>query len=402
MHLSSHYFGQRINVGDVSCPKVFACFAELMLRFPSLPPESQTVEGRRMPEAMQALEDIQEGAAELMGSLETFAPAKWEKEAVVAASTTMRELCAKCMHNSQQLHDFWRSIVSGRQAWLQLHVDGTGVVWQSLCTTLLSRTVRTEEDIDTGEFTKVRLGALKNVWKRTDVNSAEDQKQQVEEMRLVFRKRIRDMKRIYKYYASLSEEGSVNELDHSEFWRFVKECKLGQYRKELPSFRLELIFQEAQGYERRLAAAWRAEHPDAAAPQERDGPDANYELSSNQFIEILVKLGCRLFPKGTPSERLEQFLHEIVLPNAASVNVDVFRERLANDQMQDLYRRHKRNLKRIFDEYASPPRRPTLPPPLPSPSVPVGTAWIEESTLLGPLGRGAVAGTLRTTIPTRG
>lgn len=46
-------------------------------------------------------------------------------------------------------------------------------------------------------------------------------------------------------------------------------------------------------------------------------------------------------------------MNEEVLPNACSVDTDVFRERLASDAVQNVFAAHKRNMKIIYTEFAA-------------------------------------------------
>jgi len=49
------------------------------------------------------------------------------------------------------------------------------------------------------------------------------------------------------------------------------------------------------------------------------------ELSSFEFIEFVARLASHRYTKGTWPQRLEKMLDEDVLPNACSVDIDVFR-----------------------------------------------------------------------------
>ena len=59
----------------------------------------------------------------------------------------------------------------------------------------------------------------------------------------VLRNRIRDLKRIFQFYAAAGDGGPATSMDNSEFWKFVKDCKLQKDRQKLPSVRVDLIFQ---------------------------------------------------------------------------------------------------------------------------------------------------------------
>ena len=48
-----------------------------------------------------------------------------------------------------------------------------------------------------------------------------------------------------------------------------------------------------------------------------------------------------------------KLINDEMLPNACSVDVDVFRERLESDGVQETFARHKKNLKAIYRVYAA-------------------------------------------------
>ena len=46
-------------------------------------------------------------------------------------------------------------------------------------------------------------------------------------------------------------------------------------------------------------------------------------------------------------------MQEEVLENACQVDIDVFRERLAGDKVQDCLKKHRKNIKAIYTVYAA-------------------------------------------------
>ena len=66
-----------------------------------------------------------------------------------------------------------------------------------------------------------------------------------------------------------------------------------------------------------------------------------------------MRLAAYRYSKGTLSERLDRMMDEEVLPNACSVNTDVFRERLASDAVKAVFDKHKKNLKIIYKVFAA-------------------------------------------------
>ncbi len=79
------------------------------------------------------------------------------------------------------------------------------------------------------------------------------------------------------------------------------------------------------------------------------------ELKPTEFIEGLVRLASNRFlkPAENLATRFIKVMNEEVLPNACSVDTDVFRERLASDAVQSIFMAHKRNLKTIYTEFAA-------------------------------------------------
>ena len=211
--------------------------------------------------------------------------------------------------------------------------------WQGMCTTVLSRRVRTEEDIDDGTYTTVQKVQFANEFKRLGVLSEEVRDEQCAEMKKVLKMRIRDLKRIFQFYAAAGDGGPATSMDHSEFWKFVKDCKLQKDRKALPSVRVDLIFQCCNlDY--------------SLVGKERMATDDG-ELDAKEFIEGLARLAVYRYTKGTVAERLNKLIDEDILPNACSVDTDVFREKIASDRVKDIFAKHKHNFKIIYKVFAA-------------------------------------------------
>ena len=128
-------------------------------------------------------------------------------------------------------------------------------------------------------------------------------------------------------------------MDNSEFWKFVKDCKLQKDRQKLPSVRVDLIFQ-ACNIDYSLEGADRIASDDG-------------ELDPTEWVEGLCRLCMYRYTKGGVASRLSKMLNEDILPNACSLDIDVFRERLAGDRVKDTLQMHKYNMKPMFVEYAA-------------------------------------------------
>jgi hypothetical protein len=161
----------------------------------------------------------------------------------------------------------------------------------------------------------------------------------LEEISKVLKNRIRDLKRIFQFYAAAGDGGPATSMDNSEFWKFVKDCKLQKDRQKVPSVRVDLIFQ-ACNMDYSLQGSQRMESDDG-------------EMDPTEWVESLVRLAIYWRTKGTVAERLERMMNDEILPNACSLDIDVFRERLGGDRVKDTLQMHKPNMKPIFSEYAA-------------------------------------------------
>jgi len=222
----------------------------------------------------------------------------------------------------------------------RLHLGNLmGHTWQGMCTTVLSRRLRVEEDVDDGTYTTVEKIQFANEFKRLGILSEEVRDEQCAEMKKVLKMRIRDLKRIFQFYAAAGDGGPATTMDHAEFWKFVKDIKVQKDRKLMPSVRVDLIFQCCN-------LDYSVEGKDRMATD--DG-----ELEAGEFVEGLARLAVYRYTKGTPAERLSKLLDEDMLPNACSVDTDVFRERIAGDRVKDVFLKHKHNMKIIYKVFAA-------------------------------------------------
>ena len=217
--------------------------------------------------------------------------------------------------------------------------DAMFVNWQSMCTTVLAIRVRTETDIDDGSYTTIRKCQVEQDLKRLGIIDEGEQKAVLQELSDILKGRIRDFKRIFTFYAAVSDLGSIAELDHSEAWKFVKDCKLQRDRKLMPSVRVDLTFQSCQ-LDYSLTGKERMNSQKA-------------ELGSVEFVEFVAKLATYRYTRGTWGTRLKKMIEEDILPNACTINVDIFRERLAGGTVKNVCRKHRHNMQIIYKDYAA-------------------------------------------------
>ena len=342
VHIMSRYCGMRIHVEGREVPLKFALLVAILSKSDGalcLPKEMEDREVALLEEATQKWNDNRDAAMKLAakGQL-AFQHADLE-----AMNTEME---ANLMRVRKIL--VWKSknymdAIPDKRRWCQFRDRLTYLMWQSVCTTVLSRKVKIEEDIDDGSFTTIDKEQLVgSVFKREKIHEDDDAMDEIIAKYVSLCKhRIRDFKRIFQYYAA-AEAGDANSMDHAEFWKFVRECKFQKDRAALPSVRVDLIFQ-ACNIDYSLAASDRKASDDG-------------EMDSNEWVECLTRTSSWRYSKktgGDLSKRLVKLVNDDMLPNACSVDCDVFRERLAGDEVQAVYKKHKKNTKKIYLVYAA-------------------------------------------------
>ena len=112
----------------------------------------------------------------------------------------------------------------------------------------------------------------------------------------MLRNRIRDLKRIFTFYCAANEGGDATTMDNTEYWKFVKDCKLQKDRKALPSVRVDLIFQQAIAQQVHSAAkAWAMANQASAVEAVGGGDDpsdkeaVDHGMGIREFVGALAK-----------------------------------------------------------------------------------------------------------------
>ena len=342
VHVMSRYMGMRIHVHDTKSRVKFAMLAEIMGRNPGgaiLPP--MELEKR----ALKLLEEATElwhVARDDFGKLVEDTPISKTDEFMIELADKMREQFGRSQDIAEWLAQSMIDCIYDRSEWRRWRNDLTFVQWQSVCTTVLSRKVKVEEDVDDGSFTTIDPKQLiGSVFKKLKIHeNPTEYDRALAEIVKYCKSRIRDLKRIFQYYAA-AEEGDANSMDHVEYWKFVRECKLQKDRRALPSVRVDLCFQAAN-IDYTLTGTDRQESDDG-------------ELESVEWIEVMVRLCSWRYPKKPPclDQRFYKMMQEEILENACAVDIDVFRERLAGDKVQDCLKKHRKNIKAIYTVYAA-------------------------------------------------
>ena len=342
VHVMSRYMGMRIHIHDTKSRVKFAMLAELMGRHPggSLSPPMEFE--NRMLKLLEEATDIWHISRDGFGKLVEDTPVSQTDEFMIELAKSMGEQWSRSQDIAEWVAQGMFDCLYDRAEWMTWRNELTFVQWQSVCTTVLSRKVKTEEDVDDGSFTTIDpLQLMGSVFKKLKIHeNPTEYERALAEIVKYCKSRIRDLKRIFQYYAA-AEEGDANSMDHVEYWKFVRECKLQKDRRALPSVRVDLCFQAAN-MDYTLTGADRQASDDG-------------ELESVEWIEVMTRLCSWRYPKKPPclDQRFYKMMQEEVLENACSVDIDVFRERLSGDKVQDCLKKHRKNIKAIYTVYAA-------------------------------------------------
>ena len=135
-------------------------------------------------------------------------PVGMSHEALRDLGATLEKRCDRISKLVAWFGDGMSDCRSDRAEWMRYRDNLTFVQWQSLCTTLLSRKVKVEEDIDDGTYTTIQKVQLRtNVFKRMKIHEDDEQMDtMIDAMQDHLKHRIRDLKRIFAFYAA-AEDG---------------------------------------------------------------------------------------------------------------------------------------------------------------------------------------------------
>jgi len=367
----SQYMGKRIPIIDSFVQKRFAFFADL---FTSQFENQQQIPGfNRYAKALRTVDlddrhyvPLEDLAAEVMTNKPTFY--KHEELLEMAKNLDKHGKNIKTLINT--LHTIYSDGLVSRREYRKFMPVLIRTTWQSLCTTVLARKVREEADIDDGTFTKICPIRVAQEFKRLGVLSDIAVKEEIAEAKTILKGRIRDLKRIFQFYAAAEQGGDANTMDSVEYKKFIRDTQMQKDRKVLPSVRVDLIYQ-----------ACCIDHTAVGRARVENGTD---DIDANKFVEAIFRLASYKYedwekkkvekeepPKteGGPAQdnlnlkdmtvtgcltsKLEKILLDDVLPNACSVDVDVFRERMESDEIKDVFKKYKHNLQIIFKVYAA-------------------------------------------------
>ena len=190
----------RIHIHDTKERVKFSLLGELLSRYPGgalyVPPELEqrtqlhlkttTEEWNYCNEQVQALIDKTPVEHTDAYMLELASTLKQKHQ-------TVASICGWVSHSMQYTLD-------DRDEWMRWREEVTFVAWQSMCTTVLSRKVKIEEDVDDGSFTTIDpLQLMGSVFKRLKIHENKPEQERCLAGIIEYCKsRIRDFKRIFQ------------------------------------------------------------------------------------------------------------------------------------------------------------------------------------------------------------
>ncbi|GMH50366.1 hypothetical protein TL16_g00756 [Triparma laevis f. inornata] len=340
IHMMSQYCGQRVHIKNVSDTRCFAMLSEMFFYHYKRFGVGVQGMGKFLNELFhKTLGGCMSAHLEVVKDLVNFTPWFYSHEQLGELARELQNnlVVIKTSANTSTRH-ILRSY-EDRIHYREVSNELISCCWQGNCTSILSRKVRTEEDIDDGTYTTVRKEQVDNEFRRLGIMEEEEREEECAKMKAILKTRIRDIRRIFQFYAAVSDSGGVTELDHQECWKFVKDCRLQKDRKALPSVRVDLIFQSCT-----------IDHSKKGLDRVKS---VRPELGPTQFVEFIARLASYRYNKGSWSERLERMINEDILPNACSVDIDVFRERIAGDKCKAVVKKHRHNMEVIYKDYAA-------------------------------------------------
>ena len=342
VHVMSRYMGMRIHVHDTKDRVKFSLLAELLSRYRGggLAPTAADVEERMMDKLTSCRDRWKEGRGLFEHLVNVEPPVSKTDDELIELAQALEAHFARAHRIVEWCSESMVACLRDRAAWRSWRDELTFVQWQSVCTTVLSRKVKVEEDVDDGSFTTIDpLQLMGSVFRRLKIHDPDDpehtrqREHALEEIVKYLKSRIRDLKRIFQYYAA-AEEGDANTMDHCEYWKFVRECKLQKDRRMLPQrsgwtfvFRRQtwITQRRARSGSSRTTGSWRA-------------------LNGLKFWCGCAAGDFRKSPRSWTAS-FWKMMQEWVLEYACQVDIDVFRERLAGDKVQEQLKKNKRNLK---------------------------------------------------------
>jgi len=336
----SSYMGRRVPIIDSQVQKRFAFYVDLFFAYFE---KLQVIPGLTswFKKKRKEVEEGWDSMSELHTDLALHAPLHYTHEDLKVMAEKIGSLRKDIDAKTGLMMGAHRDCLVDRRRYKEFCPNCIRLVWMSLCTTVLSRRVREESDIDDGTFTRLFKHRLEPEYKRIGILSNVIMDEDIAEMKTILKGRIRDMKQIFQFYAAAEQSGDASTMDSMEYKKFVRDAKLQKDRKVLPSVRVDLVFQQCC-----------IDHSKSGKARISDSVD---ELDGNKFIEGVARLSSFKYNSidGPLAPRLQKILIDDVLPNACSIDVDVFRDRCGGDKVKDVFEMHKHNLKVIFNQYAA-------------------------------------------------
>ena len=96
-------------------------------------------------------------------------PTHWDHSQLLGIAGKIKTISANFPKYDGFLMEQWVKCLDDRLRYREHLPELLRLVWQSVCTTVLSRKVRTEEDLDDGTFTTIDPLQLKSEFKRNGI-----------------------------------------------------------------------------------------------------------------------------------------------------------------------------------------------------------------------------------------
>ena len=285
--------GKRIPIVDSFVQKRFGFFADLFIsqfehhqQISGLTRYAQSTRSIDLDEKNYApLEDL---AKEIMINKPTF----YKHAELVDFASNISKYGKAVRTHLATLHNIWESGLVSKREYRIFAPNLIRLSWQSLCTTVLARKVREEADIDDGTFTKICPIRVAQEFKRLGILSDIAVKEEIDESKTVLKTRIRDLKRIFQFYAAAEQGGDANTMDSVEYKKLVRDTNLQKDRKLLPSVRIDLIYQ-----------ACCIDHTAVGRARVENGTD---DIDANKFVEAIFRLGGYKYEQWEPEKKKKE------------------------------------------------------------------------------------------------
>ena len=189
VHIMSRYCGQRIHVEGREIPLKFALIVATLSKsdgFMYIPEEMEHREFMMLEEATTKWNEFRATCVKLA----TKGQLAFLHEDLTAMNDVLQHQQVRINKILKWRSDQYIASLPDREKWACFRDRLTYLMWQSVCTTVLSRKVKIEEDIDDGSFTTIERQQLVNsVFKRAKIMEEEEQEEIIKSWQEMFKHR---------------------------------------------------------------------------------------------------------------------------------------------------------------------------------------------------------------------